>query len=359
MPDKPKICVILGAGVSHDVHGDGSVYKTAGDPLRWRPPLASELFDINNKRHYLTDAMVHYPDARYLTQDIARQLQIGGLNLEAELRRLSRHHDPETQRQFKQIPPYIRDVIMMCSYEYTEELSSYATLTRTLLAEVPHEILFLTLNYDNMLERALEARSPEFNFNKMEKYVHTGTGVSVVQLHGSIDWFRLIAPQSIDWYEALMEVNLEQKVPDSDIVIVRQRSPTFQIISKNQRVYPVLTAPLAGKEAQDVVCPESHIQEVTNFLTDCSKFLVIGCSGLDDDLMGVLQESIPSDRETTLAVVDTSDKEARKVLRRFARGVTAFGPHEKPIEGRTFVSQKTFLDYLREGDLLEFANLKG
>ena len=86
-------------------------------------------------------------------------------------------------------------------------------------------------------------------------------------------------------------------------------------IDRDAWLYPVLTAPLAGKGITDSVCPASHVTDAGNFLSDCTKFLIIGTAGWDDDLMGFLDKAVPVGPRVFLDVVDPSG--ANGVLERF------------------------------------------
>ena len=64
----PKVCVVLGAGASNDVWNGSAPILNQG----FRPPLARDLFDIDNHRDYW-DLLHHYPGARWLTGVLAPQ----------------------------------------------------------------------------------------------------------------------------------------------------------------------------------------------------------------------------------------------------------------------------------------------
>jgi hypothetical protein len=85
--------------------------------------------------------------------------------------------------------------------------------------------------------------------------------------------------------------------------------------ANGSRLYPLLTAPLAGKGHADFVCPREHIQAAQEFLQTCRKFLIIGTSGLDDDLLNFLNTSVTSQSRPYLHIVARDDVEA--VAKRF------------------------------------------
>lgn len=52
----------------------------------------------------------------------------------------------------------------------------------------------------------------------------------------------------------------------------------------------MLTAPLAGKSPRDVVAPKAVVNHMATFVRQCRRFLIVGSSGLDDDLLELLNE---------------------------------------------------------------------
>ena len=163
MEDLPKACVILGAGASHDISGEGAPIKQAD----FRPPLSKDLFDIDSHRTYY-DILRMYPGAEYLTQTLASKIKSEPISLEEELTKLSQHNDPVVVSHFKHIPPYLRDLIYNCSINYTPHPSSYSKLIHALLSDNPHKLLFIVLNYDELLERALTIyNASEFYFKNL------------------------------------------------------------------------------------------------------------------------------------------------------------------------------------------------
>lgn len=149
--DLPKACVILGAGASYDVHSD---YSSLVRSPEFRPPLAQGLFDILNNPEYASQIMSYYPDAYTLTQDIAPRIASKNVDLETALREYVEHRDPRVRQMFKQVPAYLRDLLHRCSTGYTDVPSCYVQLALRLLSHSPHEVLFIVLNYDTLLETA-------------------------------------------------------------------------------------------------------------------------------------------------------------------------------------------------------------
>ena len=88
--------------------------------------------------------------------------------------------------------------------------------------------------------------------------------------------------------------------------------------------YPVLTTPLAGKGLVDAVCPGDHFEYVRQFLPKCSKILVIGTSGQDQDLLTLLNDSLPERDTRLIHFVGDGESRTEESLARFKGGVTNF-----------------------------------
>ena len=343
MDTEQKACVILGAGASKDVY-NGSLRI---NQERFQPPLAKDLF-----RADYADVMSPYPGAQYIASLLTPMAGEPDFNLEAELRKLAEHKNSSTRDHFRHVPPYLHDLLANCSRDYTELPGSYMQLAFELLAEAPHELLFLVLNYDDLLENALRRFDPKIHqFSSFEHYISKYSRAWIVKLHGSINWYRLMGPvQGTSWEDHVQSIQLFEKPPDDEIIVLNNQN-----IARNHQVdqhwaYPVLTAPLAGKGTTNMVCPEMHIDAARHFLEDCRKFLIIGTSGRDDDLLDLLDTSVdPSRGDRYIHVVDADDSGAETTLERFQNGVRALrGTMPPGIHGlgfRNYVSSeaiKTF-----------------
>ena len=104
---------------------------------------------------------------------------------EKELKHYANHKDEVIREHFKHIPAYLRDLLFRASRYYTRVPSSYIRLVQKLLAEYPHDVLFLVLNYDNLLESALERFNTKmFKFREINQYIDDNRKAKDVKLHG-------------------------------------------------------------------------------------------------------------------------------------------------------------------------------
>jgi hypothetical protein len=343
-----KACVVLGAGESCDVAGEGSPIIKRD----FQPPLALDLFDINGHPAYW-DVMQHYDGAAILSQDLAPLILSGEISIEKELRRYAEHRDQRIRQHFKHIPAYLRDLLFRASREYTHVPSSYVRLIIKLMAENPHDVLFLVLNYDNLLESALRRFDSNLQFTQIEQYVASNREAKVVKLHGSIGWFRrLPGGTAADWNSAVADLDISKLLTEEAILIKDGIRIVRDSVEDDHRLYPILTAPLAGKGLIDVVCPQSHVATAQQFMNDCDKFLIIGSSGLDEDLLALLDSAVIPKSRPIVHVVD-KDGRAEKTWAHFEEGVRAFrkarqNPSERIFNGgfRNYLSSQQLRVFL-------------
>ena len=317
--EREKICVILGAGASHDVKGEG----TPDDKPQFQPPLANLLFDTRNQATW--EIMNRYAGARYIANLLPNELRRRG-GLEDCLKYYADHSDEAIRRHYLHIPPYLRDLLYHCGQEYIPDPSSYIELVNELLSVHSFEVLFLVLNYDNLLERALTHYDAEtYAFSELGQYINSNRPAKVVKLHGSINWFRAVTRRPNEpWESAILAEDVLGKHPDSEIMVIDRVSHTFDNQGANNWLYPILTAPLAGKGQSDVVCPKSHRDYAQEFLRVCQRVLIIGTSGFDSDLLELMRKSIPANLPQFLHFVGQDKNPTEMALERFINEIDAF-----------------------------------
>ncbi|MEX2247241.1 MAG: hypothetical protein WEC75_11190 [Dehalococcoidia bacterium] len=251
--------------------------------------------------------------------------------METHLTNYAESANPETQRHFKDIPAYLRDVLLWCSYSYVPSPANYLWLVRRLLEPMTHEVLFIVLNYDTLLEDALSLYSPGFAIASMDDYVAMDP-VKVVKVHGSTSWVVPIAgtARSPNWRDAVAAFDPLDPAHDRRVMLDTRREQSYLIrnIGTGDFMYPWLTAPTRGKTFR---CPDTHREVARRFLRDCRKFLVVGTSGLDDDLLTELRDvTAGSEFPYLIHYVDPSSA----VEDRFSSAIPAFC-HRSPATPRS------------------------
>ena len=318
-----KTAVVLGAGASRDAWNGSTPLKP-----EWTPPLARDLFSNSSQFWSLT---ARYPRVRQIWAALGAQAQQGTLNLEEKLREYAFHPNPLFRASFKYVPLYLRDLLHSVSRNYVDFPSTHSQLVQLLLEDPTHEVAFITLNYDDFLERALEAFNPAHMFRHISDYIDEQHGYQVFKLHGSIDWYAPIGGRDetgadrVHWDQCFEALDLRDWRPGP--IHVQRDMDASQLFGLSLEgsvypMYPVLTAPLAGKSPEEVVCPHDHVDALRSFLQDCRKFLVLGCSGLDEDLLQILGNCINESR--VLHVVAETEDAVRASADRFQGCSRAF-----------------------------------
>jgi len=349
-----RLCVVLGAGASHDAWNGGAPRRNAN----LQPPLARDLFDIGHHEEYWQYAR-DYPGAQYVAQVLAPRLGANAFNVESELRKFAEHSNPDKRAHYFWVPPYLRDLISACSSEYAHGPGNYVALVDSLLGDAQLEILFLVLNYDDMLERALTLYKPtEFKFEKASDYVAEDRQAKVVKIHGSTNWFKPMGSASgkPDFFERVRDLSSLSFLKEGELTVVNELHRTFQLERNGQHLYPLLTAPLAGKGDDDIVCPQTHLEAAKEFLSACHRYLVIGCSGLDTDLLSLISDAMPKSGNISAMFV-SGKSEYSEATRRHFNSKGRFGSIVLPGDLKAQYDGG-FNDFIARGDAWKFAESK-
>lgn len=347
----PKACVILGAGASYDVWDRGATLINK----EFRPPLAADLFDIPKHPPY-QEILSVYPGAHVLAQQLASRLSSGVLSLEEALRSYSNDSDPRVREHFKHVPAYLRDLIFRASNEYVDIPSWYIQLVHSLLSEYPHQLLFLTLNYDDLLEKALGKFDQSLIFSDIVDYTAEHRQVKVVKLHGSTNWFSKLVGQESDWEGIVRRADVIRKPADDEILVLNNIRTVMGAEHLGNALYPVITAPLAGKDPGDTRCTEEHLTVAQDFLKTCKKFLVVGTGGLDDDLLDILDGEVPEVSRPFLHIV--GGKNVDQVANRFYNGVKAFARVNRTVKAKPATYPGGFREYVTGEGIRTFAQFE-
>lgn len=318
-----KATVIVGAGASFDVSNDSRALNR--DAITFRPPLARYLFSAE-----FWSIRERYRGAKVLGSELgaSRVTDSGAFDLEAKLTEIARHSDKRVRRLFLDVPPYLRDLLLHCENFHREAPANYINLVRWLLEDQTHEIMFVVLNYDTLLESALTLFDPTVTFRSIPSYVEHSRQAKVVKIHGSVNWGIRI-PDSVtqhalrNYNRILDEFDPTRAEPDAvELNDTREDSRSWRVGSSPTAtfLYPKLTAPLRGKE---FVCPTPHTVAFRDFVSDCHQFLVIGTSGLDEDLLQEL-DTLCESGNCALTYVGPNQEAVASTRERFEAGVRAF-----------------------------------
>jgi hypothetical protein len=246
-----QLIVITGAGASYD--------STGIEPrdLNWQPPLVKELFAERAAFHPILD---FYPDAQTLAPDLRVATRTGSVGLETYLRdQVLRSPAAYDRRRYRAIPLYLQHLLHEVSEHYTTHPVNYDRLINGVLRSA-NEVIFLTLNYDTILDSRLEQHA---HVRSLSDYIRPDFAWSLIKLHGSVDWARRIvgvdhaAVDKSDLYLSEFVASLDDVPELSDEIELRRTSVELLRRDPPHLYYPAISVPLGPDD--EFNCPESHL----------------------------------------------------------------------------------------------------
>jgi len=334
-----KLIVVLGAGASFDA----SSRRQPGDSP---PPLVTQLFSKGGP----DDAILrHYPLAEMAGAEI-RHAANNERGLEETLRERYKESDSEhDHRAFFQVPLYLQHRLLVASNAFVPD--SYDRLIMAAL-RLP-EVMFVTLNYDLLLDQRLTSFSP---LDSLRSYIAPNRNWSLVKLHGSVNWARRLRTGmttlggTLDphYFARTFDRFALTAEPQSEIVLrpVDPGTPSTLATARvggNFLYYPALSVPLGPDD--ELSCPPEHLDFAKRKLGDKDglHLIFIGYSGYDVAVMKFLRES--GARWKSLTVVNPDSSAGDRIINELgalsipsevlAEGFTAFvtnGDLERVLE---------------------------
>jgi hypothetical protein len=347
---QPTIMVVVGAGASTD---SISIVSPSQLPSEERPPLTDGLF--TNAGH-LAQFMRDRQAARSLAASVAPLVgDPPKLTLEEALTaEFGRSHgNPVLTRGFTSLRFYLRDLFSYCTDRWGGNVggsTNYSWLARELetwRGRTAGYVLWVTFNYDGLLDRALEDLY-NYDFGSGGKHdVGLGTFTSrsdwaLLKLHGSCDWRRRTslslaeseAANSGALSSARLEVSWapEMDPPTASSVYARGR---WNSDSGSDRALwiPALMAPLAGKSAFE--CPEPHSEHLRKKIPEVDLILTVGWRAQEKHFLGLLS-GMRRNPPDVYSLAKT-EAEAHQVAQRVG---AASGPHVGRPDGPLWVALK-------------------
>ncbi len=332
-----QLVVLLGAGASFDCTWE-SPYDTA-----WRPPLVTELFA---DRESFTEILGAYPDAQTLAPDLRTAVRTGSLGLETYLRdSVLGSALAYDRRRYRSIPPYLQQLLFEVGQKFTTHPTNYDRLINATL-RAAKEVLFITLNYDTLLDDRLSRHS---RIRALDSYIAACDEWSLYKLHGSVNWGR---PSNLVRKGTFL--NRLRELPDTEeleLGDIELRAGSVDGLRRNSPgpspwFYPALSVPLGSED--ELNCPDSHVDHLRERLAAHGgiHLLSVGYSGLDSSVLRLLVDSA---RELkTLYVVNAEGESANAAVSRIstAFGVELHGDHAFSSTFNSFASEAQLDAYL-------------
>lgn len=322
------LVVVTGAGASTACATDG---MWVGRPS----PLVKTLFDV---RHM--EILTRHPLVLQASAELRREARTA-ISLESFL--AQRYRDAEHEldrRKFAAIPLYLQHLLFDVSRNSVLQADNYDLLVAEVL-RLP-SVVFLTLNYDTLLDDRLALDAPLLN---LDAYCDDSRNWGLVKLHGSVDWGRQLAgPHPFPWHDPPANpavVGSIEKLSGASVEELRE-SGTFAGPS-----YPALSVPLGPDD--EVNCPSRHVEFLRRRLANSRRvdLLVIGYSGYDREALNLLAEF--KDRIATIYVVNVNAPCGAEVMERVSPHLDhAFNENLIwPGDFETFVQEDGLTNYLR------------
>ncbi|MBS4066513.1 MAG: hypothetical protein KGZ74_18270 [Chitinophagaceae bacterium] len=281
--------VIFGAGASFD-----SVYSYNYnlDEFKWRPPLGNEIFTT---RKNFMGIFQNYPGVISL---------LSYLNAIDDIEDFfqKRYDFTQTYKPKEFIAELIN--IQFCLqhlfYSISHEnfdigLSNYDILVNQALEYAiakKEDVLFVTFNYDLLLEFALKKKYFTFQQRDLKINEYLSTPIKIIKPHGSCNWFRRFNenPFREDYnfrYQIFNDKYDFEKIEsmlDNDIEVVN--NPGIA----NAFYFPQLLIPFKSKDS--FIMPKEQKDYLDNNLHRVSEILIVGWKGTEYNFLNLLKEKL-------------------------------------------------------------------
>lgn len=341
---RETLLVIVGAGASFDCLGsdvsDDEILQVPGLPAllaaQCRPPLAAQLADpspLGNR------TLGKWHKARPVVDSLRREMLHADDDARApSLEQALRVYQDRSKEILKHelhlltFRFYLQDLLWRAtSYMMCDELAGGVTNYLSLLSECMRWvsrgdrcIVFVSFNYDLLLERALESYGI-LNSERIDSYVEDET-VTLLKPHGSIQWAWRVGPnqehisQTFDPYrhgaESVRQA-LHYGVDDSQLAIFHH-APHERDIDVSRRIsvamVPALALPIEGKS--EFIWPLAQSERFRSLEGGkVTRLLTVGWRGAESHFLDRLKAVIsPSARALVVAKDGVESEEVARHL---------------------------------------------
>jgi len=198
------------------------------------------------------------------------------------------------------LPPYLQALLLAYSEELHADAERYFHLIDELL-KLPTRVLFVSLNYDTLLDTHLSAFGA---LQSIGDYISAERQWSLVKPHGSANWYVELA----GFFDpAAPAADLE--VPLGPIQSVPTRSFALHIVRGTRHAgqahdltnrYPAIALPEGPKDV--LALPSEHLDFFTSQLMIAAKIdlLILGYSALDTEVLDLIASSNTQIRRMTI-----------------------------------------------------------
>jgi SIR2-like domain len=295
--------VVMGAGASYDSAPSMKITAVTANG-GFRLPLADNLFDARPEfRPALKAYKQIHPIIPYLRERGTRSLE----EVLQEMYENAGNH-PERRRQMMALRFYIRDIIYKCSIEWLKEvdgITNHKTLVDQIIEQPTERAIFVTFNYDELIEDALSDLG--FRAEYFEDYTTRHVQFALFKLHGSMRWARLLkrSPRVSQAELINQAAGYDPYARDA----FRFYNNVHDTTIDDWLAIPAIAIPINSKSHFE--CPSSHLTNLIQYLPQVDKILAIGWRAKESHFMTLLTTHLR--RLRALWVVSKND--ANTILR--------------------------------------------
>lgn len=335
LPVLVPVVVIIGAGASFA----SGRYASAD-----RPPLTRRLFETDKAKALLRT----YVLANNASRVIRRRMEADDtVAFEQALRSLREDGLAHRRQMSLALPPYLQALMLEYSQELYADAERYSVLIDELLKLETH-ILFVSLNYDTLLDSNLAAFS---RLDKIGDYVSLDRKWSLIKPHGSANWFieldRGFDPtRPSDDLVIPRHMNI-RSVPVEDFALAKVRDVPFVNEHGPARRYPAIALPEGPKD--ELVLPPEHLDHLTWTLDEAHEIdvLCLGYSALDTEVLDLIAKRKARIRRMT--IVNRDPEAALSVYHTIhGRGIEAAWPDVFDGSYEEWIDRDGLRDWVRE-----------
>jgi len=293
------LLLITGAGASYDILPKG--VNVSSDP-DFRPPLTASLFSGENDSQRLR--LNEHPIANFLGQKFHKEVMNNPqVQLESFLMNLRNEKRHEINKQYFSVPVYLFSLFSHCSDRYIRGRDSlpnnyYHLIDYLIHCERYNQIIWLNLNYDLFADSAIEYIFG-CGLSNMNSYLNISTNDGDTKLwyikpHGSIDWwYDLVNHQSLtlnDFVSQKIFTNFKDLLDPAKIYVARYKNISKEKTLEIHGKFPALSVPVGKYE---FIYPD-HKEAIKPMLKNVTEVLSIGFSALDNDILDLLGNELPT-----------------------------------------------------------------
>jgi hypothetical protein len=317
-----KLAIIFGAGASYDFLPTYPPSNPSDHLRDYRIPLADQLFE---NRAEFADLASKLRRLRPILPGLRHRS--GNRSVEEvleELRSLEKNDPywPRRQQELTSIRFYLQQAIWsseIAMLGHAAGLSNYLTLIGYIeqFRRSKEPVIFITFNYDTLIERALSCHFDDFSFKAINDYIRR-PNYKLFKLHGSVNWgnpivedARLDVRQPIERIrESLIDLSDSIQYDSDQFVVLNEP----RVVVSEWVYVPAISIPVQTKS--HFSCPREWLAPLETFLDGVSNLLVVGWRGSEEHFLKRAVPVLKKNADLQLSIVSAAEPSAKETQAR-------------------------------------------